>query len=204
MVKGIIIAIEGIDQSGKGTQSKKLVNKLSKQGHHVESISFPDYFTIIGKEIKAFLDGERDYNPSARHMLLSLNRWERKDIIDKWLEDKKIIVFDRYSGSNYAYGLMKGLDLNWLLNLEKGLPKPDITILLDLSPTISWIRKVSGRDIHEKDQEFLKKVSKEYLKLSKKWNWNIVNGSQNIDVVHDNIWLIVNNFIKKINSKTEL
>lgn len=197
MAKGIIVAIEGIDQSGKGTQCDKLIDRLRKNGNEVESISFPNYFTIIGNEIKAFLAGERDYNPHVRHMLLSLNRWEHKDIIDKWLEKGKIIVFDRYSGSNYAYGLMKGLDLDWLLNLEKGLPEPDVTILLDLLPSVSLDRKVSGRDIHEKDQKFLNKVRKEYLELSKKWNWNIVNGNQDINIVHDNIWLIVNDFIEK-------
>jgi len=197
MAKGIIIAIEGIDQSGKGTQCDKLIDRLRKNGNEVESISFPNYFTIIGKEIKAFLAGERDYNPHVRHMLLSLNRWEHKDIIDKWLEEGKIIVFDRYSGSNYAYGLMKGLDIDWLLNLEKGLPEPDITILLDLLPHVSLDRKVFGRDIHEKDQNYLNKVREEYLELSKKWNWNIVNGNQDINVVHDTIWLIVSDFIKK-------
>ena len=193
----LIFAIEGIDQSGKGMQTKMLVEKLRKQGHKVELISFPDYFTIIGKEIKAFLEGDRNYSSQVRHMLLSLNRWERKDLIDEWLKEGKTVIFDRYSGSNYAYGLTQGLQLDWLLNLEKGLPEPSITILLDLSPEISLNRKMSGRDIHERDQELLKGVRKEYLKLAKRWGWIIVDASSDPDAVHDHIWSKLDNFIQK-------
>ena len=193
----LIFAIEGIDQSGKGMQTKMLVERLRKQGHNVELISFPDYFTIIGKEIKAFLEGDRNYSSQVRHMLLSLNRWERKDLIDEWLKEGKTVVLDRYSGSNYAYGLTQGLELDWLLNLEKGLPEPSITILLDLSPEISLNRKMSGRDIHERDQELLKGVRKEYLKLAKRWCWIIVDASSDPDTVHDRIWRKLDNFIQK-------
>ena len=194
---GLIFAIEGIDQSGKGMQTKMLVERLRKQGHKVELITFPDYFTIIGKEIKAFLEGDRNYSLQVRHMLLSLNRWERKDLIDEWLKEGKTVIFDRYSGSNYAYGLTQGLQLDWLLNLEKGLPEPSITILLDLSPEISLNRKMSGRDIHERDQELLKGVRKEYLKLAKRWGWIIVDASSDPDTVHDRIWNKLDNFIQK-------
>ena len=194
---GLIFAIEGIDQSGKGMQTKMLVERLRKQGHKVELISFPDYFTIIGKEIKAFLEGDRNYSSQVRHMLLSLNRWERKDLIDEWLKEGKTVVLDRYSGSNYAYGLTQGLELDWLLNLEKGLPEPSITILLDLSPEMSLNRKMSGRDIHERDQELLKGVREEYLKLAKRWSWIIVDASSDPDAVHDHIWSKLDNFIQK-------
>jgi len=193
----LIFAIEGIDQSGKGMQTKMLVERLRKQGHKVGLITFPDYFTIIGKEIKAFLEGDRNYSLQVRHMLLSLNRWERKDLIDEWLKEGKTVVLDRYSGSNYAYGLTQGLKLDWLLNLEKGLPEPSITILLDLSPEISLNRKMSGRDIHERDQELLKGVRKEYLKLAKRWNWIIVDASNDPDTIHNRIWSKLDNFIQK-------
>jgi dTMP kinase len=193
----LIFAIEGIDQSGKGMQTKMLVERLRTQGHKVELISFPDYFTIIGKEIKAFLEGYRNYSSQVRHMLLSLNRWERKDLIDEWLKEGKTVVLDRYSGSNYAYGLTQGLELDWLLNLEKGLPEPSITILLDLSPEMSLNRKMSGRDIHERDQELLKGVRKEYLKLAKRWCWIIVDASSDPDTVHNRIWSKLDNFIQK-------
>ncbi len=194
---GLIFAIEGIDQSGKGTQTKMLAERLSKQGHPAELISFPDYFTIIGKEIKAFLAGERNYSSQVRHMLLSLNRWERKGLIDKWLREGKTVVLDRYSGSNYAYGLTQGLELDWLLNLEKGLPEPSFTILLDLLPEVSLTRKISGRDIHEMDKKLLKGVREEYLKLAKRWSWIIVDASSDPDTVHDHIWRKVDDFIQK-------
>lgn len=189
--KGFIISIEGLDQSGKRTQTRRLVARLKKNGFPVENLSFPDYSTVIGREIEAFLAGERTYNPETRHMLLSLNRWERKDDLDRWLSEGKVVVLNRYSGSNYAYGSANGLALDWLMNLEKGLPQPDLTILLDVSPRVSLKRKATGRDFHERDQKFLRRVRKEYLKLAEQWIWSVIEGDVALEKVHADMWRIV-------------
>ncbi len=189
--KGFIISIEGLDQSGKRTQTRRLVARLKKNGFQVEHLSFPDYSTVIGREIEAFLAGERTYNSQTRHMLLSLNRWERKDDLDRWLGEGKVVVLNRYSGSNYAYGSANGLALDWLMNLEKGLPQPDLTILLDVSPSVSLKRKALGRDVHERDQKFLRRVRKEYLKLAEQWSWSVLEGDVALEKVHGDMWRIV-------------
>ncbi len=193
-MKGLIISIEGIDQSGKSTQTKLLIDKLKEQGHQVESISFPNYSTAVGREIEAFLAGERFYNVQTRHMLLSVNRWEHKDEIENWINNNKMVVLNRYSGSNYAYGVVQGLDLDWLLNLEKGLPAPDLTVLIDLSPETSIERKTSDRDLHEQNQEFLGKVRQEYLKMAEQWGWRVIDGGRDISTVQELIWQEVKNF----------
>ncbi len=196
MAKGFLVALEGIDQSGKRTQTKLLVEKLREHGLQVESISFPDYSTLIGKEIEGFLAGDRNYNLQARHMLLSLNRWERRDNIERWLSGGRTVVLNRYSGSNYAYGVAQGLDLDWLLNLEKGLPEPDLTVLLDVPPNTSLERKASGRDIHEQDQKFLRRVREEYLKMAERWGWRVLDGGRGADIVQDDIWRVVKGFLE--------
>ncbi len=188
---GLIIVLEGIDQSGKRTQSRLLLEQLKKQGVPTAYISFPDYTTVIGKEIEAFLAGKRSYNLQARHMLLSLNRWERKDDLDKWLDEGRVVVVNRYSDSNYAYGVAQGLSLDWLMNLEKGLPEPGLTILLDVPIAASLERKTAERDVHERDQYLLRRVREEYLKLAAKGGWRVINGARSADLVQQNVWRAV-------------
>ncbi|KPV61453.1 MAG: putative thymidylate kinase [Candidatus Bathyarchaeota archaeon BA1] len=194
--KKALLAFEGLDQSGKKTQVELLTKRLEERGYHVEKIAFPDYNTLIGKEIKAFLYGEREYNIQVRHILYAANRWERKEDIDRWLNEEKFVIVDRYSPSNLAYGVAHGLDINWLLNLEKGLPKADLVIVIDTSPEVSFERKYMERDIYERDLQFLKKVRGAYSLLSKKFNWIIVNGERPVKNIHEDIWKVINRHLK--------
>ena len=139
--KGLLICVEGVDQSGKKTQVGLLIKRLKEKGLQVEETSFPDYNTPIGKEIQAFLNGNREYNVHVRHILYAANRWERKKGLVEWLNKKRLVIVNRYSPSNLAYGLANGLNLEWLLNLEKGLPEADLIIVLDASPEVSFKRK---------------------------------------------------------------
>ena len=182
-----LICIEGIDQSGKKTQWKLLAKKLKAQGFQVEKTSFPDYSTPIGREIKAFLHGKRDYNVHVRHILYAANRWERKENIEKWLINN-IVLLNRYFPSNLAYGTANGLTLDWLLNLENGLPSTDLVIILDIDPEASFKRKRLDRDIFEKNLTYLRTVRNTYVQLSKRFHWVLVDGEKSIKNVHEEIW----------------
>ena len=184
MREGRIIVLEGIDKAGKGTQCKLLQNDIMKAGFNCKILDFPDYSTPIGKEIRLFLDGRRSYSSEVQHMLLSVNRWEKKEEIEKMLQNGTIIIMDRYYQSNIVYGLSNGLDLNWLINLDKGLPKEDIVIILEIDPATSYKRVNRNRDLFEKNLEFLSNVKQNYQKLSQVYNWKIVNGEENIEKIH--------------------
>jgi dTMP kinase len=182
--EGRIIVLEGIDKAGKGTQCKLLQNDIMKAGFNCKILDFPDYSTPIGKEIRLFLDGRRSYSSQVQHMLLSVNRWEKKEEIEKMLQNGTIIIMDRYYQSNIVYGLSNGLDLNWLINLDKGLPKEDIVIILEIDPATSYKRVNRNRDLFEKNLEFLSNVKQNYQKLSQVYNWKIVNGEENVEKIH--------------------
>ena len=184
MREGRIIVLEGIDKAGKGTQCKLLQNDIMKAGFNCKILDFPDYSTPIGKEIRLFLDGRRSYSSQVQHMLLSVNRWEKKEEIEKMLQNGTIIIMDRYYQSNIVYGLSNGLDLNWLINLDKGLPKEDIVIILEIDPATSYKRVNCNRDLFEKNLEFLSNVKQNYQKLSQVYNWKIVNGEENVEKIH--------------------
>ena len=92
MSGGQIIVLEGIDKAGKGTQCKLLHNAITKAGMDCIILDFPDYTTPIGKEIRLFLDGRRSYSNEVQHLLLSVNRWEKKEKIDKILQRGTTII----------------------------------------------------------------------------------------------------------------
>ena len=193
---GKIIVVEGTDKAGKGTQSRLLINALKISGVRCVKIDFPDYTTPIGQEIRAFLDGRRNYTMEVKHMLLSANRWEKKNEIERMKKKDTIIIMNRYYQSNLVYGVSHDLGLEWLLNLDKGLPKEDLAIVLEVNPNISYQRVPGDRDTFEMDQKLLMKVHKNYRILAKQFNWKIINGDRDSEQVHNEIMNIVKNTLK--------
>jgi dTMP kinase len=165
-MRGLLIAFEGLDQSGKQTQAELLRDHLKAEGHKVRLVSFPDYGTSIGEEIARALQGERDYGPDVMQLLYVANRYERKDEILRWLEGGLILICDRYRASSVAYGEAMGVDGAWLVDMQKYLPEPDITFLLDIPPETSAKRKTSDRDKYERDLRMLARVRDSYLRQS--------------------------------------
>ena len=194
--KGKIIVIEGIDRAGKGTQSRLLMDALKLAGRICVMIDFPDYTTPIGIEIRAFLDGKRDYPNELKHMLLSANRWEKKKEIESMVDNGTTLIMNRYYQSNLVYGISNGLNINWLLNLDKGIPREDMVIVLEVSPKTSYQRAVDYQDVFEKDKKLLEEVQKNYRKLAKKFKWNIINGEKNKEQVHQEVMKIVRKTLK--------
>ena len=143
-MRGLLIAFEGLDQSGKQTQAELLRDHLKAAGRKVRLLSFPDYGTSIGEEIARALQGERDYGADVMQLLYVANRYERKEEILHWLDGGLIVICDRYRASTVAYGEAFGLDAAWLAEIQRYLPVPDITFLLDIAPETSARRKCSS------------------------------------------------------------
>jgi dTMP kinase len=195
--RGKVFVIEGIDKAGKSTQSRLLLDALKQLGKICVIIEFPDYTTKIGEEIRAFLDGKRDYPNELKHMLLSANRWEKKTEIESMIENGTIVILNRYYQSNLVYGLSNGLSLNWLLNLDRGLPKEDLVIILEVNPNTSFQRALSeDRDIFEMNRMLLSEVQKNYRKFARKFRWKIVNGEKGKEEVHRDMMNIVKKNLK--------
>jgi len=192
VLRARFISLEGIDQSGKKTQTQLLVRRLRRTGRKVATMSFPVYGTSSGKQIRGFLEGRRNYSFQAVHMLYSLNRWENLEQITEKLERSDFLVADRYSASNLAYGVARGLDLEWLVGLDKGLPLPDTVIVLDVPVPSSFNRKTLNRDVHESDRNLLLRVRRTYLTLAKRFRWKVVDGTGPVENVHGEIWKAVN------------
>ncbi len=179
--RGAFIVIEGIDAVGKGTQTSILKSWLASKGFSARTLSFPAYETIIGREIKKFLAGTVRYPPEVRAMLYAANRWEKKAEIESILLKTDAVIVNRYSGSNLAYGVSSGLRLEWLLNLEAGLPEPNLTIVLDGSPDKLVSRRGKNKDSYEGNIDLQAKSRSAYLELAEKFGWTVVEADRGIN-----------------------
>jgi dTMP kinase len=191
----MIVVIEGGDQAGKFTQSTLLEKALKKRKVKTKLFHFPDYTTPIGKEIRKYLDGKRKFPPQVIHCLLAANRWEKVDQILAAQEKNSVLIMNRYYHSNMIYGLANGMKQKWLENLDVGLPKADLVILLDVTQKESFRRQKTNRDKFEKNEEFLRKISKIYRTTAKKKHWKIIDASKSKEKVHEEILKI---FSKKL------
>ena len=162
-MRGLLIAFEGLDQSGKQTQAELLRDRLAGAGRRVRLLAFPDRDTPIGQEIEHALRGNRDYTAEVMQLLYVANRYEWKAEIERERQNGTIQICDRYLASSVAYGEAQGLDPAWLLDVQRHLPQPDITFLLDIAPEVSARRKTADRDKYERDLALLARVRDSYI-----------------------------------------
>jgi dTMP kinase len=179
----MLIAFEGLDQSGKETQARHLRARIEQEGSKVHALSFPDYDTPVGREIAAALRSERDFAPDVMQLLYVANRMEFKPRLLSWLDSGGVVVCDRYVASSVAYGEAQGLDPQWLRDIQRFLPPPAITVLLDIAPDVAAARKRTGRDRYERDLALLGRVRDSYRRQAEAENWVLINGELSKDNV---------------------
>ncbi len=182
-MRGLLIAFEGLDQSGKQTQAESLREYLVGLGRECRLLSFPDYATAIGTELSRALHGGRDYTPDVMQLLYVTNRYERRVEIEALLKRGAILLCDRYVASSVAYGEAHGLDAVWLGEIQRFLPAPDLTILLDIAPETAVERKSAGRDRYERDFALLSRVRESYRRQAAAGGWLHLDGERSKDAV---------------------
>ena len=179
----MIIAFEGLDQSGKETQARHLRARIEQDGRKVHSLSFPDYDTPVGREIAQALAGEREFGPDVMQLLYVANRCEYRPKIELWMNGGGVVVCDRYRASSIAYGEAQGLDPAWLVDIQRYLPKPTLTVLLDIAPETAVQRKSTGRDRYERDLSLLARVRESYRRQAQQPDWVLIDGEMGKDDV---------------------
>ena len=187
----MLIAFEGLDQSGKETQARLLGESLRGRGCRVEGLSFPDYQTPIGHEIGEALAGRREFPPDVMQLLYVANRYEWKPRIADWLAAGAVVICDRYQASSIAYGESQGLDAAWLADAQKYLPQPDLTFVLDIAPETAAARKQTGRDRYERDMALLARVRESYRRQAAQPGWTLIDGEQEKDLIARQLLQIV-------------
>ena len=218
---GKLIAIDGLDGSGKGTMSERLYLHLQQSGTNVRKISFPMYDNKSSFAVKMYLDGELGQNPSdtdgyAASTLFAVDRYLsfRTDWGAFVKEEGTVTIADRYTSANAVHQLSKlpreewdGV-LAWLYDFEHrklALPVADLTVYLEMPPRISreLIRRRSaetGRkiDIHEKDADYLDRCYEAALYAADKLGWKVLpcfegDGPRDMDLIFADLLNLVEN-----------
>lgn len=195
---GKLIAIEGVDGAGKGTQATLLYERLTLQGCRVALFSFPRYNeTTFGGLIGEYLNGRfgalDEIHPLLAALLFAGDRFESRDRLHTALAENDVVLCDRYAASNIAHQAAKlpaGERAELIARIETiehgvyNLPRADRTILLDL-PVATAKRLIARKakrsytdateDLHESDGLYLGAVREVYLSLAERSpDWRIV------------------------------
>src|SRR5205807_1496541 len=195
---GGLIAIEGIDGSGKRTQMDLLhgVIAAGEGGHSVYSTGFPQYDSWFGKMVGQFLNGDlgslENVDPHFTTLLYAGDRFEAKPKLEAALNNGQIVLVDRYVGSNLAHQTARvpsekrAVFLEWIEHLEYGiygLPKEDLVLYLRV-PAMEAQKLVAlksarsytsaQKDLLEASLRHLEDAAQMYDSLSKRPNWNTI------------------------------
>lgn len=153
--RGIFLVFEGIDRSGKSTQSEKLREWLESEGVALKSMRFPDRASGTGKVIDAYLRGKADSELDDRtvHLLFSANRHAVRAEMERVLQSGCHIICDRYTDSGTAYSLAKkaGMSREFCTRSDEGLIKPDRVIYMDLRVEDAKERGAFGEERYERE-----------------------------------------------------
>ncbi|UZJ57038.1 hypothetical protein CBS101457_006358 [Exobasidium rhododendri] len=179
-MRGALIVVEGLDRAGKSTQVAKLAADLS-----CKVIKFPDRQTAIGVMIDSYLSQKSDVDDRAIHLLFSANRWEASRSILEQLGRGVNIICDRYAFSGIAYSCAKGLEYEWCRAPDIGLPSPDLTIFLHLSPEIAAKRGGYGDERYE-NLAMQTKVRECFAKIGQDMagrHWHAIDAGRGVEEV---------------------
>ncbi|PIA28730.1 hypothetical protein AQUCO_06700034v1, partial [Aquilegia coerulea] len=171
--RGALIVLEGLDRSGKTSQSSRLLSFLEGLGFSVEAWRFPDRNTCVGGMISSYLANKSELDDHTIHLLFSANRWEKRSLMESKLKSGTTLIVDRYSYSGVAFSSAKGLDIEWCKAPEIGLLAPDLVLYLDIPPEKAAERGGYGGERYEQ-LEFQQKVSQQYHILRDP-TWQIVD-----------------------------
>lgn len=201
MKKGKLFVIEGLDGSGKATQTALLFKTLESRGIPVRQVSFPNYASDSSALVRMYLNGDFGQDPSdvnayAASSFYAVDRFAGwKADWGAFYESGGVVIADRYTTSNAVHQCSKLSAeewddfLDWLFHYEYtllGIPSPDAVIYLEVDPKVSQ-RLIAGRyegderkkDIHEKNVDYLKRSAGAAAYCAEKLGWHVVKCSRN-------------------------
>jgi thymidylate kinase/thymidylate synthase ThyX len=231
--RGLFLVIEGTDGSGKGTQFKLLKERLVSEGFEVETFDFPQYEQESSFFVREYLNGKygsaEDVGPYTGSLFYALDRYQAAPDIKRALEAGKIVLANRYTGSNMAHQGTKFQNPEerrgyfiWLDNLEfrmLNIPRPDKSIVLRVPADVaqklvdkkderSYTDK--KRDLHEADIAHLQKSVEVYDDLCQLFPKDFLridcvrsNKLMDIESIHDHLYKTIEPLLPQKGGGTE-
>lgn len=194
-MRGKFITLYGINNIGKSTQAKLLVECLNAAGQKAIYLKYPIYdLAPTGPKLNEILrGGKQDISEEELQSLFVQNRIEFEPQLIAHLEAGTQVVAEDYVGTGIAWGAAKGADLEWLEAINAPLLKEDLVIYM-------YGERFKGAQekehIHESNEELMRKCADVYEFLAEKYDWKGVKVEGGIDLVADKIWELAKNFLQ--------
>ena len=221
---GQLIIFEGLDGSGKGTQTKLTAQRLQQQGYDLRQITFPDYESESSALVRMYLSGAfgdkpDDVNAYAASSFYAVDRYASyKTDWGEFYREGGLVLSDRYTTSNAVHQASKEPEQDrekffaWLYDLEyrhMGLPVPDLVLYLDVPTELTgqMLRRRehdthTHADIHEQNMDYLRRCRATGLQAAKYYGWTVIacakdGKMRSIDDIHNEIFLRVQECLKE-------
>ena len=194
---GVFIVFEGIDGSGKSTHIKLLAEELRGRGLHVLETSEPSR-DRIGTFIREYAERNGDrFTLETETLLFAADRYEHvKQVITPALERGMVVISDRYFYSSIAYQGATGIDLDWIREMNRFAPRPDLSVLLDISPEYSLQRVNDRAKTVFEVSDYLRKVRDIYMGMVERGELGRIEADRPRDEVRVDIQGLVDGFLE--------
>ncbi len=198
----MFVAVEGIDGVGKSTVISMLRKKLEESGYRVYTTAEPSQ-SPIGRLIRDWLlkPGSNVAHPSIFALLFTADRVQHYyGEVKPMLDNGYLVITERYMESTLAYQGAMGLQQEWLMELHRFVPKPDLTIILDapVDTVISRLRSRRELEVFEVNREFLIKVREILLRRALVNNYPVVNANKDLGAVVDDVYGLIINALRRV------
>ncbi len=188
MKKGLFIVLYGVNNLGKTTQAKLLVERLQKEGHQAEYMKYAVYdLAPSGPLINNYLRGGNTWDLSAREVQLlhSLNRTQYEPTLLEKLASGITVVAEDYIGTSIAWGTASGAEETFVREVNAHLLQEDLAFLL---AGTRFTEATEHGHPNETNEERMQKAVDIHARLGREFNWQLVNANQSIEEVHTSLW----------------
>ncbi|MEK7164893.1 MAG: hypothetical protein AAB779_03010 [Patescibacteria group bacterium] len=188
MKKGKLIVLYGINNLGKTTQAKLLVDKINASGRVAEYIKVHIYDQAPdGPMVSDYLRGGNPYNLTPREfqLLAAVNKYHYQSSLKDKLDQGIIVVAEDYWATSVAWGTGSGVDKQFLIKLNEGLIKEDLAFLFDGE---RFLDSTEPGHRHEVDMDLTNRVRQVHLELGEEYGWKKINANDSVEAIHKLIW----------------
>lgn len=192
---GNLIVLYGINNLGKSTQAKLLVEKMNESGHKAKYLKYPVYdLTPSGPILNNYLreGNTNNLSPREAQIIYVLNRTQYEPILKQKLAQGINIIAEDYIGTGIAWGMGAGVDKKFLIDLNKHLPKESLVFYFSGN---RFVEATEKNHRHETNNELLEKVKLAHDELAQDYNWKIINANLSIKNIHEKLWQITQDIL---------
>lgn len=197
MKKGKLITLYGINNIGKSTQCKILIDNLKKHGYDAVYLKYPIYSLaptgVFINDVLRNSGGKQKISEDELQMWFTLNRYQYQPELQEMLNEGKIVIAEDYTATGLAWGSAKGASLDWLMELNKYLIKEDLAVYLKGKRNL---QAKEANHVHESNDDLVEACQFILDNLATKFKWEKVQVKPSIGETSDEIWNIVDKYLK--------